>query len=102
MFQADGITISMAGEIEEEAQIINSGMATCRLVSSPARKKRNTDGETNYSVFGYYISITNNGYNYSEEVPLLVYDSRCLNCSALDLTCTKKVEWKLCPMRIRL
>jgi len=81
----------MGEEIEAEAQILNSGMATCHLASSSARKKRAVDGQSNHAVFGYYISITNNGYNYSEEVPLLVYDSRCLNCSAWDLNCTKKV-----------
>jgi hypothetical protein len=50
----------------------------CELPES--RKKRSV--EFKVLATGYYISVSNNGDNYTDPLTILVYDSVCYECNA--------------------
>lgn len=75
------------------ADILNMGMASCHLATSRARKRRSTVDQDKYNVFGYNVSVSNNGHTYSEQTPFVVVDTRCLDCEiGITVNCTKKVK----------
>ncbi|KAI8509441.1 hypothetical protein Bbelb_132890 [Branchiostoma belcheri] len=69
--------------------------ASCPLPESPVL--RGTPDETEGTdIYGYSVSVSNDGENFSNEVLLTIYDSVCQNCT-LGPTCF----WKLNTCKIR-
>ena len=53
------------------------------------RRKRSVEGPRVAS--GYYISVSNDGVNFTEEVMVLAFDRRCYDCNVTALRCSKEV-----------
>ena len=60
----------------------------------PSRQKRSIDNDIIGS--GYYISVSNNGQDFTEELTTIVYDSTCYDCNLTSLTCD---ELDTCPTK---
>lgn len=57
----------------------------------PSRHKRSIDNDIIGS--GYYISVSNNGKDFTEELTTIVYDSTCYGCNLASLTCDELVRF---------
>ena len=55
----------------------------------PSRQKRSIDNDIIGS--GYYISVSSNGQDFTEELTTIVYDSTCYACHLAALTCDELV-----------
>ena len=66
----------------------SSFLMYCKLPES--RKKRSVEFEV--LATGYYISVSNNGDNYTDPLTILVYDSVCYECNATSMTCVEQVS----------
>ena len=55
----------------------------------PSRQKRSIDNDIIGS--GYYISVSSNGQDFTEELTTIVYDSTCYDCNLTSLTCDELV-----------
>jgi hypothetical protein len=60
----------------------------CKLPES--RKKRPV--EFKVLATGYYISVSNNGDNYTDPLTILVYDFVCYECNAASMICVEQVS----------
>jgi hypothetical protein len=68
--------------------VYSSGFAMfCPL--PPSRHNQYIDNDLVGS--GYYISESNNGQNFTEELTTIVYDSTCYDCTIASLTCDELV-----------
>jgi hypothetical protein len=68
----------------------SSGFAMFCLLP-PSRQKRSIDNDIIGS--GYYISVSNNGQDFTEELTTIVYDSTCYDCNLTSLTCDELVSF---------
>lgn len=66
----------------------SSFLMYCKLPES--RKKRSV--EFKVLATGYYISVSNNGVNYTDPLTILVYDSVCYECNATSMICVEQVS----------
>ncbi|CAG2200139.1 unnamed protein product [Mytilus edulis] len=82
---------SDTGISEIEAGIYNSPFAMqCPAPISRRKRSLNVDS----SAFGYFISVSNDGNNFTKELAVIIYDSMCFECSTTNLTC---LELDTCP-----
>ncbi|VDI18310.1 Hypothetical predicted protein [Mytilus galloprovincialis] len=66
----------------------------CEIPES--RRRRSADVSTIAN--GYFISISNDGLNYTEELAVVSFDTRCYSCNVTDFWCTKEYQLD-CPLR---
>lgn len=59
----------------------------CEIPES--RRRRSADISTIAN--GYFISISNDGLNFTEELAVISFDTRCYNCNVTDFWCAKEV-----------
>ncbi|CAG2192527.1 unnamed protein product [Mytilus edulis] len=64
----------------------------CEIPES--RRRRSADLSTIAN--GYFISISNDGLNFTEELAVISFDTRCYNCNVTDFWCAKEYQLD-CP-----
>ena len=74
--------VSTGSYVLTEAQIENMAEVRCSMTSGARRKKRSTTSSTRTNF--YLVSVTNNGVNFSDSVPVIAYDSSCNTCTTTD------------------
>ncbi|VDI52511.1 Hypothetical predicted protein, partial [Mytilus galloprovincialis] len=79
------------GISETEAGIYNSPFSM-QCPAPISRHKRSLTVDS--SAFGYFISVSNDGKNFTQELAVIIYDSVCFECSTTNLTC---LELETCP-----
>lgn len=57
-----------------------------------SRKKRSVAEE--YVASGYFISVSNNGHEFTEELTVIIFDARCYACNSTTFECN---ELNTCP-----
>lgn len=65
-----------------------------------SRRKRSLNVDS--SAFGYFISVSNDGNNFTKELAVIIYDSMCFECSTTNLTCLELVRRLLLKMKFTL
>ncbi|XP_071143816.1 von Willebrand factor D and EGF domain-containing protein-like isoform X1 [Mytilus edulis] len=85
---------------EKEEAFTNRGiyrslfLMFCEIPDSRSRRSADLSTIAN----GYFISISNDGLNFTEELAVVSFDARCYSCNITGVCCTK--EYKLdCPLR---
>lgn len=68
----------------------SSFLMYCNLPVS--RKKRSVAEE--YVASGYFISVSNNGHEFTEELTVIIFDARCYACNSTTFECN---ELNTCP-----
>ena len=69
-----------------EAGLVSSGEVLCGLPMSPL------DAGSTDASYLWRVSISNDNATFSDEITVLVYDSRCLSCDHVSYSCTVKVS----------
>lgn len=64
----------------------------CEIPES--RRRRSADVSTIAN--GYFISISNDGLNFTEELAVVSFDTRCYSCNVTDFWCAKEFQLD-CP-----
>ena len=85
--------VSTGSYVLTDAQIENMGEVRCSMTSGARRKKRSTTSSTITNF--YLVSVTNNGVNFSDSVPVIAYDSSCKTCTTTD-------TYVFCELRVRI
>ena len=85
--------VSTGSYVLTEAQIENMAEVRCSMTSGARRKKRSTTSSTRTNF--YLVSVTNNGVNFSDSVPVIAYDSSCNTCTTTD-------TYVFCELRVRI
>jgi hypothetical protein len=85
--------VSTGSYVLTDAQIENMGEVRCSMTSGARRKKRSTTSSTITNF--YLVSVTNNGVNFSDSVPVIAYDSSCNTCTTTD-------TYVFCELRVRI
>ena len=85
--------VSTGSYVLMDAQIENMGEVRCSMTSGARRKKRSTTSSTITNF--YLVSVTNNGVNFSDSVPVIAYDSSCNTCTTTD-------TYVFCELRVRI
>ncbi|XP_052084362.1 uncharacterized protein LOC127721632 [Mytilus californianus] len=70
----------------------SSFLMYCNLPES--RKKRSVAEE--YVASGYFISVSNNGNEFTEELTVIIFDARCYTCNSTTFECN---EVDTCPAK---
>jgi len=68
------------------ARLASSDEVQCLLPTSPL------DESSTQPSYAWFVSISNNNVTFSNEYPVFVYDSLCLDCDTSSAQCTRKVS----------
>lgn len=78
---------------EKEEAFTNRGiyrslfLMFCEIPDSRSRRSADLSTIAN----GYFISISNDGLNFTEELAVVSFDARCYSCNITGVCCTKEV-----------
>lgn len=59
-----------------------------------SRHRRSTNPKQ--SALGYFVSVSNDGKNFTEEMAIVIYDSACFECNTTTMTCEEVVCYNIC------
>ena len=67
-----------------------SSMFSMKCPAPSSRHRRSTS--IKQSALGYFISVSNDGRNFTKELTVIIYDSICFECNTSSLSCEEVVS----------
>ena len=74
-----------------QGTLISFAEITCPLIITPLIINGNPTSTVGIPIGGFNIQVSNDGSNFSSKITLIVYDTKCIQCSSGTGICTLKV-----------